>query len=123
MKVWAKTSEFSEGKFLVIRRDGSVPHWPHFVLGARDPFVGAALSAYADAAEKGGADPAFVQSVRELIVDYAAYRAEQGDGDPGAPPHRVDNINVLAAMRGKPALIHARPDRGNAPKATGGSHG
>jgi hypothetical protein len=37
MKIWAKTDEFHEGKFLVVRRDGSVPHWPHFVLGARDP--------------------------------------------------------------------------------------
>lgn len=35
MKIWAKTVEFSEGKFLVVRRDGSVPHWPHFVIGAR----------------------------------------------------------------------------------------
>ena len=37
MKILAKTEEFSEGKFLVVRRDGSIPHWPHFVLGARDP--------------------------------------------------------------------------------------
>jgi hypothetical protein len=28
MKIWAKTSEFSEGKFLVVRRDGSIPCWP-----------------------------------------------------------------------------------------------
>ena len=34
MKILAKWKEFSEGKFLVVRRDGSIPWWPHFVLGA-----------------------------------------------------------------------------------------
>ena len=46
MKIWDKTEEFKEGKFLVVRRDGSVPHWPHFVLGARDPGAPTALRAY-----------------------------------------------------------------------------
>jgi hypothetical protein len=115
MKIWRQTEEFSEGKFLVVRRDGSVPHWPHFVIGARDPFAGAALRAYADAAEKGGADPEFVASVREEAERYAAYRALQGDGDPDAPPHRVDNVDVINAMRHLPALIHVRPDKGNTP--------
>jgi len=54
MKLWAKTTEFSEGKFLVVRRDGSIPAWPHFVIGARDPAAPVALRAYADAAERLG---------------------------------------------------------------------
>lgn len=45
MKIWAKTSEFSEGKFLVVRRDGSIPCWPHFVLGAREAEAKAAAKA------------------------------------------------------------------------------
>lgn len=28
-----------EGKYLVQRRDGTVPDWPWFVLGARDPIA------------------------------------------------------------------------------------
>lgn len=125
MKVWAKTAEFSEGKFLVVRRDGSVPHWPHFVIGARDPFARPALMAYADAAERGNADPEFVASVRELANDFAAYRSEQGNGDPDAPPHRVDDPGVIYAMRHEVAVIHVRPDKGNKPKiipaSTGGN--
>ena len=116
MKIWAKTKEFAEGKFLVVRRDGTVPHWPHFVIGARDPFARAALIAYADSAEQGAADPEFVASVRELANDFAAYRAEQGNGDPDAPPHRTDSQPVIQAMRGEAVMIIVRPDKTNSPK-------
>ena len=70
MKIWAKTTEFSEGKFLVVRRDGSIPHWPHFVLGARDPGTPIALRAYADDAATRGLDPEYVASIRELANDF-----------------------------------------------------
>lgn len=112
MKIWAKTDEFSEGKFLVVRRDGTVPNWPHFVLGARDPASVPALNAYADAAEKLGLDPAFVASVRELAADFLAYRYEHGDGDPDSGPHRDDNRDVILAMRRQlPQLITVRADQ------------
>lgn len=100
MRVWAKTKEFSEGKFLVTRRDGTTPAWPHFVMGARDPAVPKALGAYADAAEEYGMDPDFVQSVRELSLDFAEYREHAGSGDPDAPPHRKDLPLAIAMMRG-----------------------
>lgn len=116
MKIWAKTKEFSEGKFLVVRRDGTAPHWPHFVLGARDPAAVPALNAYADACEKLGLDPEFVASVRELAVDFLAYRYNQGDGDPDAPPHRKDDPRVIAAMRGDDRWVNVRPDKHNAAK-------
>lgn len=95
MRIWAKTNEFSEGKFLVIRRDGSVPHWPHFVLGARDRAAPDALRAYADIAEGLGYEPEYVASIRELAADFEAYRDQQGDGDPEAAPHRTDNPTVI----------------------------
>lgn len=113
MKIWAKTKEFFEGKFLVVRRDGSVPHWPHFVIGARDPAAPAALLAYANQAAAWGYDPEFVQSVRDLAGDFEKYRANQGDGDPDAPPHRVDDPQVIAAMRGNDSTFSVRVDRGN----------
>jgi hypothetical protein len=74
MKVWAKTEEFSEGKFLVVRRDGSVPHWPHFVIGARDPAAPEALRGYADVCERLGFEAEYVASVRELAGDFYNYR-------------------------------------------------
>lgn len=117
MKIWAKTKEFSEGKFLVVRRDGSAPHWPHFVLGARDGCAPIALRAYADEAEQRGCDPEYVASVRELADDFDHYRAREGIGDPEAPPHREDNPDVIKAMRGDRALISVRPDKRNEIKA------
>ena len=117
MKLWSKTKEFPEGKFLVVRRDGSIPHWPHFVLGARDPAATAGLIAYAAKAEELGYDPEYVASVRELATkDFPAYLAEQGEGDPEAPPHREDNPNVIEAMRGHHAIISVVRDKQNDPK-------
>ncbi len=107
MKLWAKTKEFSEGKFLVIRRDGSIPAWPHFVIGARDPAAPAALLAYANAAESCGMDLAYVQSIRELSVEFAAYPGKEGYGDPDAAPHRKDDPEIIEVMRGKDGLVYA----------------
>lgn len=110
MKVWAKTAEYSEGKFLVVRRDGTVPAWPHFVLGARDPATPAALRAYAEAADDLGYDPEYAASIRELADDFEEYRLSQGNGDADAAPHRTDQADVLSAMRGHPELISVRPE-------------
>ena len=116
MKIWAKTEEFREGKFLVVRRDGTVPHWPHFVLGARDPASSEALRAYADASERMGYDPEYVSSIRELANDFTAYRQKHGLGDADAAPHRKDDSDVIWAMRGHVALIRVAPDKENTPK-------
>lgn len=119
MKIWVKTEEFSEGKFLVVRRDGTIPHWPYFVIGARDPLAPIALRAYANAADRNpnlGLDPEYVQSIRELADDFDRYRVEHGSGDADAPPHRRDDPNVIAAMRGSYSVISVLPDRGNDPK-------
>ena len=116
MKIWAKTEEFSEGKFLVVRRDGSIPHWPHFVLGARDKAVPAALRAYANECERLGYEAEYVKSIRELITDFDDYRLEQGNGDPEAAPHRTDDPHVIDAMRGHQATIIVTPDKRNVPK-------
>lgn len=116
MKIWAKTKEFSEGKFLVVRRDGTVPHWPHFVLGARDESSEVALRAYAADARRRGLDPAYCDSIVELANDFDRYRLSQGDGDPDAAPHRIDHPDVIALMRGHACTVHLRPDEKNRPK-------
>jgi hypothetical protein len=117
MKIWAKTEEFSEGKFLVVRRDGSVPHWPHFVLGARDPHAPAALRAYVEAAESDPQiDSEYLQSILDLADDFEDYRKREGNGDPNAPPHRTDDPNVITAMRHKFSVISVVPDKRNVPK-------
>lgn len=84
------------GKYVVLRRDGTTPEWPGFVMGARDPAAPAALRAYADEAEKLGLDPRYVADMRELAADFEAYRATHGAGDPDGVPHRKDNPAILA---------------------------
>jgi hypothetical protein len=120
MKLWAKTEEYSEGKFLVVRRDGSVPLWPHFVMGARDPHVPAALRAYAIEYEQDkyglGYDHDYYLSILQLADDFEAYAEVHGYGDPDAGPHREDHEAVLRAMRGEMSHIFVCPDKEHSKK-------
>lgn len=89
-----------EGKYLVKRRDGTVPEWPSFVLGGRDPHAVAALLAYADSIEKDpDCHPDLPASVRRLAAEFEAYRLEHGAGDPTRGIHRVDDPATVAEMR------------------------
>jgi len=98
-RLWKNTEGTREGKYLVTRRDGTVPDWPHFVLGARDPATPFALRAYASASQVLGKDPAFVADVLALADEFDRYRFEHGEGDPDAPPHRTDDPATIAKMR------------------------
>lgn len=73
--LWRNDSETREGKYpVVLRRDGTVPEWEWFVLGARDPAAIAALLAYADTAKLLGWDP---QYVTDLYTLAEKWRIEQ----------------------------------------------
>jgi len=87
------------GKYLVMRRDGTVPEWPSFVLGGRDPHAAIALRAYADSIEKDpDCHPDLPGSIRKLADEFDQYRAENGAGDPTRGLHRKDNPEILALM-------------------------
>ena len=89
-----------EGKYLVLRRDGTVPEWPSFVLGARDPHAPAALRAYADSIEKDAdCHPAYAARLRRLADEFEEYRRVHGNGDPTRGLHRKDNPLVLLLMQ------------------------
>lgn len=124
-KIWVKTSGISEGKFLVVRRDGSIPCWPHFVLGARDPAAPAALRAYADAfiahsvGRSGDFDRDYVESIKELANDFDRYRTKEGDGDPEVGPHRKDDPDIIKVMRGDDGFLALWHESHNIRKATG----
>jgi len=91
MKVW--------DKFLVLRRDGTVPEWPYLVLGARDPACPAALRAYAAEARRLGMDAEYADDIEGMAGDWERYRAAHGDGDPDAPPHRADDAVTVSRIR------------------------
>lgn len=96
--LWRNNPETKEGKYLVKRRDGTVPRWPYFVIGGADPVAPVALRAYADEAERLGLDPAYVADVRAMASWFADWREEYGEGDPDAPRHRVDDPATVAEM-------------------------
>lgn len=99
-RLWRNTEGTREGKYLVTRRDGSIPEWPYMVIAASDPAAPSALLAYADAAEKEGMDPEYCQDVRDLAASFFEYRHKSGAGDPDAPRHRKDDPATIEKMRG-----------------------
>ena len=104
-------------KYLVVRRDATVPKWPAFVLGARDPAAPAALRAYAKAAGELGMDQQYIQNVLSIADEFDHYRALEGGGDPDMPPlQRTDDWAVLEALKGEPTSISVHTDQFNAAK-------
>lgn len=89
-----------EGKYLVKRRDGTVPEWPSFVLGARDPAAPGALRAYAyHAARYKTMTPQMCERIIMLAEEFESYRKVNGDGDPGKGLHRIDDPATVEEMR------------------------
>lgn len=85
----------------MVRRDGSVPVWPHFVLGAADPASRAALHAYAHASLGINGDRQFAASVIELADGpFREFIYHNPCGDPLQPKHRTDDPLVIRTMRG-----------------------
>jgi hypothetical protein len=101
-------------KYLVVRRDGSIPKWPKFVLGARDPCAPAALRHYAQMAEHLGMDAEYVAMILAMADRFDRYRREEGAGDPDAAPlERTDDPAILEAMGGNPSGISVHTDSFN----------
>ena len=98
--LWLRNPMTREGKYLLVRRDGTVPEWPHFALGAKDPAAPAALRAYADEAERLGMNKVYVADMRWLAGIFTAYLIAHGQGDPDKGRHRPDDPEVIARMRG-----------------------
>lgn len=82
-------------KYTVRRLDGSIPAWPSFVLGARDPAAAVALRAYADAATRLNYPPAVARDALTLADQFDAYRATHGASSPDPAP---DPNQLLAAL-------------------------
>lgn len=97
--LWRKNPETPEGKYLVKRRDGSIPPWPNFVMGAADPCVPPTLRKYAEEAEKHGYNPQYVQDVRDLADEFDRYREAHGEGDPDRGRHRTDDPAIVEEMK------------------------
>ncbi len=91
--------ETREGKYLVLRRDNTVPEWPWFVLGATDPAAAWALRAYAVAGFFYRFKWGYVKGVWRLARDFRRWRRANRKGDPDRGRHRTDDPAVIARMR------------------------
>lgn len=98
--IFRNTEGTREGKYLVQRRDGTVPEWPWFVLGGSDPIVPWVLRLYAVLALAFGYDRKYARDVWNLAGEFARWRRTHKTGDPDAPRHRTDNPEVIEKMRG-----------------------
>ena len=85
-------------KFLVQRRDGSVPEWPWLVLGGADPAAPRAIRAYSEACRQMGMDQEYCRQLDALADRFELWRHENHVGDPDAGPHRTDDPDVIARM-------------------------
>lgn len=98
--IWRNDPATREGKYpIVLRRDGSPVTTPYMVLLMRDPCFAAAMTAYADEAERRGFDPQYVADIREMVATAPDVLAALGPGDPDAPRHRTDDPVTLAWAR------------------------
>lgn len=97
--LWRNNEATKEGKYLVQRRDGTVPEWPYFVIGAKDPCASQALTAYIQEAERNCFDPQYIQDLKALVVEFEDYLFMHGEGDPDAPPHRTDDPETVEKMK------------------------
>lgn len=97
--LWRRNPATPEGKYLVKRRDGSIPEWPNLVIGAKDPAAPVALRAYADEAERLGMNANYVSDMRQLADEFEQYRLANGEGDPDRGRHRIDDPATIAEMR------------------------
>jgi hypothetical protein len=109
---------FWQGKYLIVRRDGTVPHWNNlaFVLGPRDPHAQAAILAYVEsmvALGEGKYDKAYAESLLKLAESYDPYQAEHGVGDPAERPWRFEAHDVMTALHGTTSVVVVMPDPDN----------
>lgn len=103
--LWRNNPATPEGKYLLIRRDGTIPEWPFFAIGAKDPCASKALLAYANEAERIGMNLDYVRDIIKLAQQFHEYRIEHGHGDPDRGRHRKDDPATIEKMRkGSPAV-------------------
>ncbi len=97
--LWRDDPATPEGKYLVMRRDGTIPPWPNFTIGARDPAAPAALRAYAKAGRELGLNFGYCDAVERLAGEFERYREQHGAGDPDRGRHRKDDFETVQKMR------------------------
>lgn len=64
-------------KYLVVRRDGTIPSWPYFVLGAQDPCTLPAMRAYRQQAIN-RVGIAYADLIFDITQEMQSYQEHKG---------------------------------------------
>ena len=107
--LWRNNPATPEGKYLVLRRDGTVPEWDYFVLGSRDPAAAEGLRYYAFECMRLNMAKDYVCDVGRLSDKWLADSVPVIDkpvkvGDPDKGPHRKDHQLTISLMRGETTM-------------------
>lgn len=73
-------------KYLVERRDGSVPVWPWFVLAASDPCAAGALFHYAGLCEQAGYAREYVDAILAAVTEMQEWAKANPSTRPDVRP-------------------------------------
>jgi len=84
-------------KYLVIRRDGTVPQWPYLLLGARDPAGADTLRYYARRCRELGTGEQYALDIERLALEFERYREDAGPSRPGDDEPRAASRAAHAA--------------------------
>lgn len=99
------------GKYLVLRRDGTVLDGPYFVLGCRDKAAPAALREYVRIWERwGSVGTQYNIDVLQIAGMMERARAKLGTDAPANRGERVDNPRVIEQMMNPDRVILAAQD-------------
>lgn len=97
--LWMFDKEITGGKYIVLRRDGTVFGEPNFVLGPRDPAAPDTMRYYAQLCKVHNVgNPQYRMDCVRLADAMDAERERLGAGDAGKGPHRLDHPKVVAQM-------------------------
>ncbi len=92
------TEPFPGKKFLVLRRDGTIPEWPWFVMGAEDPLAAGALYHYAGLCEEAGYSKEYVDMVMRAVDAMQSWAATKAMQRPDQAPPRKEDPSVLIKL-------------------------
>jgi hypothetical protein len=114
---------FMKKKYLVVRRDGTMPQWPSFVLGAQDPASSAALRAYVHAhMEQGKQDDeklAYLQGILDEADAWDRYREEHGARQPEEVDRREESHDVMTALGGNTSVVVVLKEQSGSDQSAG----
>lgn len=99
----------SMAKYLVLRRDGTLPPWPYFVLGAADPAAWDTFAFYVERCRELGYSQQYLDELSAIRLNFVKpngpeRRPDDGKVWPGNHPIVFQLLKLHAGGRGAPPI-------------------